>query len=124
MSGPSGLLASPLTTLARRTQEKDLATVLKLAEEEGAEAVVVGVPYSLSGTLGPQGEKVMAFVQALRARSAVPVDTWDERLSTFEAERLLRQAGRKPSREKARADAAAAAVILQSYLDSLRKRMG
>jgi len=78
---------------------------------------VIGMPLSLDGRAGPQAKKVEAFVKALRRATALPLDTEDERFSTAEAERLMRLAGREPSRHKGELDAAAAAVILQEYLD-------
>ena len=118
VSDPGGLLAFPLRALERRGAEADIEAVLVLAHQQGAEAIVVGVPYSLDGSAGPQAQKVLAFSQALRGRSPLPVALWDERLSTVEAERRLREVGVQPSREKGRRDAAAAAVVLQSYLDA------
>jgi len=76
----------------------------------------VGYPRSLNGTVGPQAQRVDRYVEQLRARLQVPVILWDERLSTVQAERLIRETGKRVRRE--RIDAAAAAVILQSYLDA------
>jgi putative Holliday junction resolvase len=113
-------MASPLGFLHRTALEEDIARVLEFARKHGVERIVVGMPLSLSGEPGPQAERVRGFLEALRSSTPLPVEAWDERLSTAEAERLLREAGVKPSREKGRRDAASAAVILQSYLDSLR----
>lgn len=84
--------------------------------------MLVGIPLSLNGAVGPQAKRVEGFLRALRRETDLPVDTIDERFSTAEAERLLRQAGRQPSRHKGEVDAAAAAVILQEYLNSLNDR--
>ena len=81
------------------------------------------MPFSLSGRLGPQAHSVAAFVKKLTDATALPIKTVDERYSSVEAERLLREIGVKPSRDRPRVDAAAAAVILQSYLDSVRSRL-
>ena len=78
------------------------------------------MPFTLKGKKGVQARQVEEFCQRLERDGGVRVSTWDERFSTFEAESRLRAAGGKPSREKGRSDAAAAAVILQSYLDSKR----
>ena len=94
------------------------------ALQRQAGGIVVGMPLSLNGKVGPQARRVEGFVKALRGRMELPVYTVDERFSTAEAERLLRQAGRQPSRHKGEADAAAAAVILQDYLDQLRGQPG
>jgi len=121
MSDPTELLASPLTTVALPESER-VDALLRLAEEHAAGEIVVGMPLSLSGRRGAQAQEVARFVEALAAVSSVPVTTFDERYSTVEASRLLRQAGAEPSRDRPRLDAAAAAVILQSYLDSRRAR--
>ncbi|GBD10404.1 Putative pre-16S rRNA nuclease [bacterium HR23] len=122
LSDPEGRIAFPAETLQRRTLLEDIQAVLALAHRQGVQAIVVGLPVSLSGEKGPQAREVLAFVEALRRASPLPVETWDERFTTVEAERLLREAGRQPSREKARRDAAAAAVLLQAYLDGRVRR--
>ena len=117
---PTGTIASPIAAIQRRNPEKDMKAVVRLVEEHRAKAVVVGLPLSLSGRVGPQARLVRQFIQALRRESPVPVHPQDERFSTVEAERLLRESGQQPSRNKGLRDSASAAVILQSYLDSLR----
>lgn len=115
---PEEMMALPLTTLERR--EETLADIDEIVRREGVETVVVGLPLSLDGSLGRQAEQVQAFARALASQVAVPVEQWDERLSTVEAERTLRAAGFAPRAIKARRDAAAAAIILESYLDRRR----
>ncbi len=120
LSDAEGRMAFPRGAILHTTLEKDLEAILRLAREEGAERIVVGLPRSLNGGLGPAAQRVQAFCDALRHRSAVPVETWDESFSTVEASEALRQAGVQPSRHKARVDAAAAAVTLQRWLDHQR----
>ena len=120
VSDPGGLLATPLTTIHRTHEAADIDEVLRLAEEHDVGEIVVGLPLELSGRTGPQAGRSLAFVRALAGRTAIPVETVDERYSTVEAERRLRDSGVEPSRDRARVDAAAAAVILQSYLDAKR----
>ena len=79
------------------------------------------MPISLDGKIGPQARRVATFVETLRRLTDLPIVTVDERYTTAEAERLLRLAGQKPSRNKGGADAASAAVILQEYLDTSRR---
>ena len=122
VSDPTGTLARPLTTLERKGLPHDLEAVLDLARRESAQAIVVGLPLTLRGEEGPQAQAVRAFLSALRERTPLPVEAWDERLSTVEAERRLREAGRQPSRERARVDAVSAALILQAWLDARRLR--
>ena len=123
VSDPGGMLATPLGFIERKHLPRDIAQVVGHALDRGAERIVVGMPLSLNGRVGPQARRVEAFLKALRRRTDLPVDAVDERFSTAEAERLLRQAGRQPSRNRGQADAAAAAVILQGYLDSRRDRI-
>ena len=117
---PDGLLATPYSAVIRRKLEEDVATIMALVEQEDVTLIVVGLPISLNGTMGPQAQETMVFCDALKAGSPVPVETWDERFSTVEAAGHLREAGFKPSRDRGRLDAAAAAVILQGYLDARR----
>jgi putative Holliday junction resolvase len=111
-------VALPVAVVERGKPPADLDAIARLVQEQGAEAVVIGLPISLNGSLGRQAQAVKAFGQELAARLALPIEYWDERLSTVEAERRLASAGRRGPKAKARRDAAAAAIVLQSYLDS------
>ena len=115
-----GSMAFPRRVIERTDLEKALAAILSLAQEEGVERIVVGLPRSLDGTLQQQAQRVLEFCEALRQQASVPVETWDEQFSSFEAEQALRQAQVKPSHEKGRVDAAAATIILQRWLDQRR----
>lgn len=115
-----GILASPRGYVERRSMAADVKAIITKAREFDAETILVGMPLTLKGRKGTQAQLVDEFCQRLEKDGGVRVTTWDERFSTFDAENRLRSAGRKPSREKGRSDAAAAAVILQSYLDSRR----
>lgn len=116
LSDPLGVLASPLTVLTGPTREAQLEAIEQLTRKHQVEKVIVGYPRSLSGAIGPQAQRVDQYVEQLRSHLQVPVVLWDERLSTAQAERLIHETGRSVQRE--RIDAAAAAVILQSYLDA------
>jgi len=120
ISDPSGTIARPLQTLARGSREEDFAAIAALVAEHGVGLVVVGRPLSLNGTEGPQARRVARYAEALTATLPVPVTAWDERFTTVTAEEILRQTRRKKrrARDKGEVDAVAAAVILQSYLDS------
>ena len=117
VSDLGGAMATPAGFIQRTRLSHDIARVLEAASEKQAEGIVVGVPLSLNGTVGPQAKRVRSFIRALRRETDLFLDTVDERFSTAEAERLMRQAGRSPSRHKGDVDAAAAAVMLQEYLD-------
>ena len=110
-------VAIPLTTIEGGPDAVE--AVARLVEEEGARALVVGLPLSLSGALGPQAQRAQALAGALAHRLGVPVLTWDERLTSAEARRRLSSGGGR--RDKRDVDALAAAIILQAYLDSQRQ---
>jgi putative Holliday junction resolvase len=111
-------VALPVTVVERRELPADLDAIAGLVQEQGAEAVVVGLPISLNGSLGPQAQAVKAFAQELSDRLSLPIEYWDERLSSVEAQQRLASAGHRGRKAKAKRDAAAAAIVLQSYLDA------
>ena len=117
LSDPLGILASGLGALERRDPERDVEAILALARENQVNRVVVGLPRHLDGSLGEQARKVQAFAQKLGELLPVPLEYWDERLSTVAARERLREAGVKRA-SRHRVDAAAATVILQGYLDA------
>lgn len=111
-------LVFPAGHIVRAKLAQDMERVLEVAKDRGAESVVVGIPYNQEGKLGPQAKKVQGFVRALRKRTGMPVYTVDERFTSVEAEGLLREAGRQPSRDKGSVDEAAAVLILRRFLES------
>lgn len=123
LSDPSGSLARPWRTVERSGDDAAVATTLAreiatlAGEEDGLSAVVVGLPARLDGSPNEMTARVEAFAATLRARVRVPVELQDERLSSHEAESRLASSERDWRKRKARLDAAAAAVILQDYLD-------
>lgn len=120
VSDPTGFLARGVQVLQRASLEEDLAQLCALIDSLAVERVVVGHPISLSGQAGPQALEAEQFADSLREIVPVPVLLWDERLSTLEADRRMQEAGRKGRERRQRVDMAAATLILQSYLDSLR----
>lgn len=122
VSDPTGTVARPLQTLVRGSRQEDFAAIAGLVAEYDVELLVVGRPLSLDGTEGPQARRVIRYVEALAARLPIRVVLWDERFTTAAAQEILRQSRGKKRRRQARnageVDAIAAAVILQSYLDS------
>jgi putative Holliday junction resolvase len=121
ISDPTQTLARPLTTLMVRADtaiDTVAQTIARLAaDEDGLERVVVGLPVQLDGNANEQTRYVEAFVAALKGRTALPVDVEDERLTSREAESRLALRERDWRKRKAQLDAAAAAIILQDYLD-------
>lgn len=118
LSDPTQTLARSLVVLKRKDDGQVLKRVAALVQEEAVERVVVGYPLSLRGDVGPQAQRVGRFAQALAQTVEVPVELWDERYSTVEAERILRERGMSGRQRRRRVDATAAAVILQDYLDA------
>ncbi len=118
LSDPLGWTAQGLEVIRRETIEKDFKRLDEIIQEYQVERILVGLPKNMNATIGPQGEKVLAFVEQLKERFALPVKTWDERLSTVAAERMLIQADVSRSKRKKVIDKMAAAVILQGYLDA------
>jgi putative Holliday junction resolvase len=116
LSDPDGILASPLTVINRTDESQDIAAIVDIVGQQGVGRIIVGLPYSLDGSLGEQAEKVKTFTQRLTSRISVPLEYRDERLTTVMAERLRRAVKGKKTK-KARDDAQAAAIILQGYLD-------
>lgn len=120
LSDEGGVIASPRETLERRGNRKDIAHLLELAKREAVVTILVGMPLSLDGSVGPQAEKVERFVAALREGTEIPVVLWDERLTTVSAERALLEGDVSRAKRRQRIDRVAASLILQSYLDARR----
>ena len=117
-----GLVASPRTVIHSRGWHSDIARVGELVSEVGAGEIVVGLPVNMNGTLGPAAARVEEFCRRLREFVSVPVVTWDERLSTAQASRVLIEADLSRKRRRDVVDKTAAAIILQAYLDSPASR--
>jgi putative Holliday junction resolvase len=115
-------MAVPLGTI-HTGAPADLKAIAKLVDEHAATTVVVGLPLSMTGERGPSAVKAGSFADALRAFLNVPVELHDERLSTVEAERALREAGVGGRARRKVVDRSAATVILQAWLDA-RRRVG
>ncbi len=120
VSDELNLIAQGVTTLKRKGLRLDIKDLLKMIEELKVEKVVVGLPKNMNGSLGPSAKMVLSLVEELKKFVDLPVITWDERLSTVAAERVLLQADLSRSKRKKHIDKVAAAIILQGYLDSGR----
>lgn len=117
----TGLISTGLTTIERTSFNRDVAQLRELVEQRQVHVLVVGLPYALDGTLGAQARTVKKFALRLAAALQLPVEYVDERLSSFEAEELLKAENRSPSRNKGLIDRKAAAIILQQWLDDRRR---
>ena len=122
ISDPTGWLATGRTVVRSIGRDKDVVAIAKIVSDEAVTLIVVGMPLSLNGTEGPQAEKVRRFGKELSRATTVGIVFWDERLTTVEARRYLRDAGMRPSKQRANIDAAAAEILLQNYLDYRRNR--
>lgn len=113
----SGVLATPHSVLYRKSRSEDFEKLRHLIMELKIQRVIVGLPYSLSGheTIGPQARRVKRYAEALAKTLTIPFEYFDESYSTVDAKDYLVASGQK----KIPLDAAAAAVILQNYLDTL-----
>ena len=120
VSDPTGIIATPLSVVEVTSDGEAVRRVADTARAVEAEKVVVGLPISLSGTEGPMAAKVRAFVAELAKRVAIPVETWDERLTTSLVERMLVDADVSRQRRRQVRDKLAAQVLLQGYLDRLQ----
>ena len=121
LSDPEGILASPFTIINRSDETADVEAITNIISQKQVKQIIVGLPYSMDGSLGKQAEQVKAFTQKLRGHTDVSVEFRDERLTTVSAKRLMRAVNVKKNKRKTRHDAIAAAIILQGYLEERRK---
>jgi putative pre-16S rRNA nuclease len=118
VSDELGMIAQPLGLLAAEPFDAFLRGLKAILAEKPVELVLVGLPRNMDGSYGPAAEKVREFVAALAAAIPVPIKTWDERLTSVQANRLLIQANVRRTQRREKVDKLAAAILLQSYLDS------
>ena len=120
VSDALGITAQPVTTLKRKGLKKDFQAIAELARQHEVTSFVVGLPLRLTGATGSAAESATAFAQKLQSSLRLPVQTWDERLSTVQAERMLLEGDVSRRKRREVINQIAAAIILQSYLDSRR----
>jgi putative Holliday junction resolvase len=120
ISDPDAVFAFPLRTLETRGRNRDIEALQQVIAERGVERVVVGLPLHLDGRAGPEAHAAREFARALAERTGLCVDTLDERWTTVEAERALRETGRSHREQREVVDSVAASIILRTYLE-LRK---
>ena len=115
-----GLTAQGVTTIKRVGKKKDIEAIKKIIAEKQVNKIVSGLPKNMNGTVGTQGEKVQKFCELLKEETDLPIEFWDERLSTVAAERSLIEGNVRRENRKKVIDMLAAVIILQGYLDLKR----
>jgi len=119
LSDEMGMIAQPLEFILAEPLSDFFTRLNQIIIEKQVERVLVGMPRNMDGSYGTAALKVQEFIASLKETISVPIKTWDERLTSAQANRLLIQAEVRRDKRKQRVDAAAAAILLQSYLDSL-----
>lgn len=120
VSDPTGSVASPVTVLDARQVAHDPSSFMRLLEEYEPEYLVVGMPVTLAGEEGPQAGAVRVVAERLASSAGLPLEFWDERLSSAEARRAMREAGMSEREQRGSVDKVAAAIVLQTWLDARR----
>jgi len=115
------MIAQPLEYIAPEPFADFLARLKEILREKEISLILVGLPRNMDGSYGPAALKVQEFVAALKDAVTVPIKTWDERLTTVQAQKFLIQGNVRREQRKQKVDKTAAAILLQSYLDGLTK---
>ena len=113
------MIATPLEYIAADPFGAFLARLKEIIRDKEVELLLIGMPRNMDGSYGPAALKAQEFSAAIKAKIAVPIKTWDERLTTSQAQRFLIEGGVRRKDRKEKVDKTAAAILLQSYLDSL-----
>ena len=119
LSDPLGITAQGLPNLERGRKRDDLAALAQLAKEREVGLILMGNPVNMGGSEGRQSAWVHEFAEALEKQTGLPIRFWDERLTTVQAHRVLRESGISIEKRAAAVDRLSAVILLQSYLDSL-----
>ena len=117
----TGLIATGLTTILRRSFAQDIEQFQELVEQRQVQVLVAGVPYNLNGSLGSQAKQTQNYAQRLANALKLPLEYIDERLTSYQAEQFMISENISPSRNKSMIDRKAAAIILQHGLDQRRR---
>jgi len=117
LSDPLGYTAQPLEVILRKKTDP-FARIAALVAEREVTLIVVGYPLTLAGEVGPSAQSVDAFITELATKVTVPIERWDERLTTAAAERSMIEGGARRTERRASIDKIAAALLLQSYMDA------
>jgi putative Holliday junction resolvase len=119
LSDETRTIAQPLEFLPAEPPDQLLARLQAIVAERGVAEVLVGVPRNMNGTYGPSAERSREFIETLKKVLTIPVKPWDERLTSVQANRFLIETGMRRQKRKEKVDQTAAAILLQSYLDSI-----
>ncbi len=122
VSDDLGMMGHGIGTIRRSTKALDFAELRKHIQNYEVEKILLGLPCNMDGSIGPAAQNVLAFGEELKVEFGLPVETWDERLSTFEAEDRLIGADMRSKKRRKVIDTVAAAIILQSYLDHKKQQ--
>jgi putative holliday junction resolvase len=122
VSDDLGMMGHGIGTIRRSTKALDFAELRKHIQNYEVEKIVLGLPCNMDGSIGPAAQAVLGFGEELKAEFGLPVETWDERLSTFEAEDRLIGADMRSKKRRKVIDTVAAAIILQGYLDHKKQQ--
>lgn len=122
LSDELNFMAHPAGFIKYRSEVQVFAELKRRVEESQIEKIVVGLPKTMKGETGKQAEKVLLFVESLRKHFSCPIVTWDERLTTVQAERALIEQDMSRAKRREKRDAIAAEIMLQSYLDFLKRK--
>jgi putative Holliday junction resolvase len=117
VSDETKTIAQPLEYIPAEPFADFVTRLKKLLVEKEVDLVLIGMPRNMDGSYGPAAQKVEAFVAVLRNTTTIPIKTWDERLTSSQANRILIQGGVRRDQRKEKVDKMAAAILLQSYLD-------
>lgn len=117
LSDPLGITAQPLPAIRRQGDNRDIEAIGELVRKFSVDGVVLGLPLMLDGTEGEQARRARAFGEKIFERLGVPVETWDERMTTVQAERHLIASGVRREKRKEVRDSLSAVILLQSLLD-------
>jgi putative Holliday junction resolvase len=118
ISDELGVIANPLEFVPAEPFAGFIERLREIIREKHVELLLVGMPRNMDGSFGPAALKVEEFIAVLQSAVAIPIKSWDERLTTAQANRLLIQGGVRRDKRKEKVDKMAAAILLQSYLDS------
>ncbi len=121
VSDPLGFTAQGIETIPNRGKENSLEAIHKVCSEYSVNEIVIGLPVNMDGSMGPKAKEVVEWMALIEKKTGVPVKSWDERLTSRQAGRLMIEEGLSRQKQRMNSDRLAATLILQSYLESKRK---